>query len=741
MTLRNPSCTVGRDGVAVITLQAPDGTLPLIDEGTIEELGKLTERIAGDSAIKGAVITGADGKFCAGADPRLFERLISDSRTEEARSGAEEATRRLQERAGRLSRLYRRLETQGKPVVAAINGAALGAGLELALACHRRIVEDHPENRLGMPQVTIGLMPGAGGTQRLPRLVGAEAALGLMLHCRLVQPQEALKAGLVDELVPEGGALARAQAWIAEGGRGVQAFDEKGFRLPGGEVYSARGQMLWPVANAVYRKDSFDNYQARRAVLHAVYEGLLVKTMAAALKIEERWLTHVLKDSQIVPMLRTLYYSMGALAQGVRRPKGPPLAPVRRLGIVGAGFMGSGIAHVTAREGIDVVLIDRDQPAADKGKAHSAGLMEKEIGRGRASREEAAAVAGRIHAGTDLAALADCDLVIEAVFENKALKAEILADIDRRLASDAILASNTSTLPITELAGFTRRPAEFVGIHFFSPVDRMQLVEIIRGKATGERALAKAIDFVRQIGKTPIVVNDSRGFFTSRVVMTYMAEGCEMLAEGVPPALIENAARMAGMPVGPLALNDEIALDLAWKILQVTKADLGEAYRARAIDRIIEEMVVKRERFGRKNRRGFYDYPQTGRKRLWDGIAEIAKPRPADQFDSETLKERLLLIQALETARCFEEGVLTDPREGDVGAILGFGFAPWTGGPLSYIDMVGVDRFVRRCSAFEQQLGARYRPARLLSEMAETGRRFYDDGPLSQGGTAACLPI
>jgi 3-hydroxyacyl-CoA dehydrogenase/enoyl-CoA hydratase/3-hydroxybutyryl-CoA epimerase len=726
MTLRNLSCTVGRDGVAVITLQAPDGTLPLIDESTIEELERLVERIASDSAIKGAVITGDDGKFCLGADPRIFERLIVDHRAEAARRGAEEATRRLAERAGRLSRLCRRLETQGKPVVAAVNGAALGAGLELALACHRRIIENQPENRLGLPQVTIGLMPGAGGTQRLPRLIGAEAALKLMLQGRLVEPQEALKIGLVDEVVPDGGALARAQAWIA-GGRGVQAFDEKGFRPPGGEVYSARGMMLWPVANALYRKDSFDNYQARRAVLHAVYEGLLVKTMAGALKVEERWLTHVLKDSQALPMLRTLYYSMGALAQGVRRPKGLPFEPVRRLGIVGAGFMGSGIAHVTARAGIEVVLIDRDQPAAGKGKAHSAGLMEKEIGRGRASREEAALVAGRINAGTDLEALADCDLVIEAVFESKELKAEILAGIDQVLRPEAILASNTSTLPITELAGFTRRPSEFVGIHFFSPVDRMQLVEIIRGKATGERALAKAIDFVRQIGKTPIVVNDSRGFFTSRVVMTYMAEGCEMLAEGVPPALIENAARMAGMPVGPLALNDEIALDLGWKILQATRADLGEAYRARTIDKIIEEMVVRRERFGRKNRRGFYDYPETGRKRLWDGLAEVAPPRAPTQFDVEILKQRLLSIQALETARCFEEGVLTDPREGDVGAILGFGFAPWTGGPLSYIDMVGVDEFVGRCSTFEQQFGERYRPARLLRHMAETGRRFYDE--------------
>jgi 3-hydroxyacyl-CoA dehydrogenase / enoyl-CoA hydratase / 3-hydroxybutyryl-CoA epimerase len=736
MTLRNLSCTVGRDGVAVITLQAPDGSLPLIDESTIEELEQLVERIASDSAIKGAVITGVDGKLCLGADPRLHERLIVDHRAEEARRGAEEATRHLAERGGRLSRLCRRLETQGKPVAAAINGAALGAGFELVLACHRRIVENHPENRLGLPQVTIGLMPGAGGTQRLPRLIGAEAALKLMLRGRLVEPPEAQKLGIVDEVVPDGGALERAQAWIAGGGRGVQAFDEKGFRLPGGEVYSARGLMLWPVANAVYRKDTFDNYQARRAVLHAVYEGLLVKTMAAALAIENRWLTHVLKDSQALPMLRTLYYSMGALAQGVRRPKGLPLKPVRRLGLVGAGFMGSGIAHVTARAGIEVVLIDRDQPAADKGKAHSARLMEKEIGRGRASREEAAAVAGRIQAGTDLEALGDCDLVIEAVFENKELKREILAGIDQVLKPDAILASNTSTLPITELAGFTRRPTEFIGIHFFSPVDRMQLVEIIRGKATGERAVAKAIDFVRQIGKTPIVVNDSRGFFTSRVVMTYLAEGCEMLAEGVPPALIENAGRMAGMPVGPLALNDEIALDLGWKILQATKADLGEAYRARTIDKILEEMVVRRERFGRKNRRGFYDYPETGRKRLWDGLAEVAAPRPPTQFDAETLKQRLLLIQALETARCFEEGVLTDPREGDVGAILGFGFAPWTGGPLSYIDMVGIDIFVRRCSAFEQQFGDRYRPARLLRHMAETGQRFYDS-PGSHRGTAA----
>ena len=492
--------------------------------------------------------------------------------------------------------------------------------------------------------------------------------------------------------------------------------------------------MLWPVANAVYRKDTFDNYQARRAVLHAVYEGLLVTSMAAALDrgaVADPSLAGQpdRADAEDALLLHGCAGAGGAAAKGTAVQTGAA-SRHRRCRIYG-----SGIAHATARAGIEVVLIDREQLPAEKGKAHSAALMEKEIGRGRASREEAAAVAGRIRVGTDLAALADCDLVIEAVFENKALKAEILAGIDRVLSADAVLASNTSTLPITDLAGFTRRPADFIGIHFFSPVDRMQLVELIRGKATGDRALAKAIDFVRQIGKTPIVVNDSRGFFTSRVVMTYMAEGCEML-EGVPPAMIENAARLAGMPVGPLALNDEIALDLAWKILQATKADLGDAYRARAIDAIIEEMVVRRERFGRKNRRGFYDYPESGRKRLWDGIAEIAPPRPAEQFDPEILKQRLLSIQALETARCFEEGVLTDPREGDVGAILGFGYAPWTGGPLSYIDMVGVDAFVQRCTRFEQQFGARYRPARLLRQMAESGQGFYDDARSSERAPA-----
>ena len=382
MTLRDLSCTVDRDGVAVITLRAPQGQLPVLDEGTIEEFETLIERVAGDNAVKGAVITGNDGQFSVGADPRLVERLIGDYRADAARRGPEAATRQLQERAGRLSLMFRRLETQGKPVVAAINGAALGAGLELALACHRRIVENHRDNRLGLPQVTIGLMPGAGGTQRLPRLIGAEAALKMMLQGRLIEPEEARKLGLVDEVVREGEALTRAKAWIAAGGRGVQAFDEKNFLIPGGEVYSARGLMLWPVANAVYRKDTFDNYQARRAVLHAVYEGLLVTSMAAALRIEARWLTHLLQDSQIVPMLRTLYYSMGALAQGVRRPKGPPFKPVRRLGIVGAGFMGSGIAHATARAGIEVVLIDREQLAAEKGKAHSDGLISDAIKKG-----------------------------------------------------------------------------------------------------------------------------------------------------------------------------------------------------------------------------------------------------------------------------------------------------------------------------------------------------------------------
>jgi 3-hydroxyacyl-CoA dehydrogenase/enoyl-CoA hydratase/3-hydroxybutyryl-CoA epimerase len=424
-------------------------------------------------------------------------------------------------------------------------------------------------------------------------------------------------------------------------------------------------------------------------------------------------------------MLRTFGRSIPALDAGARRPAGVAAVSIKRIGIVGAGFMGAGIATVAARAGLDVVFIDRDLETAEKGKAQAAAVYDRDIQRGAATPEQRAQALARIDTATDYTAVAGCDLVIEAVFENRDVKRPVLGAIDTALAAGAVIGTNTSTLPISSLAELTSRPRRFIGIHFFSPVDRMQLVEIIMGKETGEEALALALDFVRVIGKTPIVVNDSRGFFTSRVVMSYMAEGHHMLAEGVPPALIENAGRMGGMPVGPLALNDEVALDLAWKIIAATRADLGDRFDPGPIEGILDELVNRRGRFGRKNGKGFYDYPPGEKKRLWPGIAEVAPARAADDFDVETITERLLLIQALETVRCLEEGVLTDPRDGDVGAILGFGYAPWTGGPLSWADMLGLGTFVARCEHYARHHGERYRPPDALVARAKSQASFY----------------
>ena len=424
--------------------------------------------------------------------------------------------------------------------------------------------------------------------------------------------------------------------------------------------------------------------------------------------------------------MRTLFVSMQDLNKGARRPAGVPPTTFKRVGIIGAGFMGAGIGYVTAQAGIDVVLIDRDQDAADKGKAHAAQLMAALINRGRATAADRDALMARITATADYGALKDCDLVVEAVFEDRKVKAEAFAKAQAAMGPNIIFGSNTSTLPITSLATEFKDPSRFIGIHFFSPVERMMLVEIILGKATGDAALATALDYVRAIRKTPIVVNDSRGFYTSRVVGTYLREGHLMIAEGVPPAMIENVGRMAGMPVGPLSLNDEVAVDLAWKIVKATEADLGAAAIDPGQKALLAEMVEKRGRYGRKNRKGFYDYPEKGEKRLWPGLADLQSTKlDPDTIDIQELKDRLLGIQALETARCFEENVLTDVREADVGSILGFGFAPFTGGTLSMIDMMGTKRFVALCEKLAAKHGSRFTPSKLLLDMAAQNETFY----------------
>jgi 3-hydroxyacyl-CoA dehydrogenase/enoyl-CoA hydratase/3-hydroxybutyryl-CoA epimerase len=483
--------------------------------------------------------------------------------------------------------------------------------------------------------------------------------------------------------------------------------------------------MVFTPANAIYRRETYDNYPAARAIMQVVYEGLQLP-MDQALRVESRWFAKILRSPEAAAMIRSLFVSMQEINKGARRPADVPAKKFKTIGVLGAGFMGAGIAYVSALAGIEVVLVDRDPESAEKGKAHSEKLLTDQISRGRTTAEQRDAVLARIKPTADFVALKDCELIIEAVFEDRKVKDEVIARAQNVIGDNAIFASNTSTLPITSLAESFKDRARFIGIHFFSPVDRMNLVEINLGKKTGDVALAAAFDYVRAIRKTPIVVNDSRGFYTSRVVGTYLREGHLMLEDGVPPAMIENAGRMAGMPVGPLALNDEVAVDLAWKILKATEADLGP----KAVDprqkALLEEMVEKRGRLGRKNSKGFYDYPQGGPKRLWPGLVELQpKKLDPDTLDVADLKTRLLAMQALETARCIEEGVLVDVREADVGSILGFGFAPFAGGTISYIDGMGTKAFVDLCNRLAKQYGDRFKPCKLLRDMAKSGETFY----------------
>src|SRR5581483_419129 len=495
--------------------------------------------------------------------------------------------------------------------------------------------------------------------------------------------------------------------------------------LPGGLVYSKAGMMTFPAANAIYRRETYDNYPGARAILQVVYEGLQLP-MDQALRVESRWFAKILRTPEASAMIRSLFVSMQDLNKGARRPANQPPSKVRKVGIIGAGFMGASIAYVTALAGIEVVLIDRDMEAANKGKAHSHKLMTDQINKGRAKTADRDALLARITPTAEYSALASCALVIEAVFEDRKVKAEAIKQAQAVMGDNIVFGSNTSTLPITSLAEEFRDPARFIGIHFFSPVERMMLVEIILGKKTGDQALATALDFVRALRKTPIVVNDSRGFYANRCVLNYVREGHLMLMEGVPAPMIENVGRMAGMPVGPLSLNDEVALDLGWKILKATEADLGPQAVDPKQKTLLAELVEKQSRYGRKNGKGFYDYPQSGPKRLWPGLADLQPGKlDPDTIDIQELKDRFLAVQSLEAARCVEEGVITDMREGDVGSILGWGFAPFTGGTLSYIDMVGTRRFVELCQTLEKKYGPRFKPPQLLIDMAAKGETFY----------------
>ena len=717
---------VDSDGMALVTWDMGDRSMNVITMDVIAELGTIVDKVANDAAIKGVVITSGKPAFCGGADLAMLESIRGLYADMVRKQGEEAAAKMVFDESRKLSQLYRRIETCGKPWVCALNGTAMGGGFELALACHYRVAADEAKTRLGLPEIKIGLFPGAGGTQRVARMLQPADALQFLLKGDQLKVDRAKAMKLIDAVVPAADLIKTAKDWVKANSKAKAPWDTEGFRLPGGPVYSKAGMMTFPAANAIYRRETYDNYPAARAILQVVYEGLQLP-IDTALRVESRWFAKILRSPEAAAMIRTLFVSMQDLNKGARRPANEPPTSLKKIGVVGAGFMGAGIAQVTAAAGLQVALIDRDQETADKGKAGLHKALSDRVMKGRMKGNERDELLARITPTADYAALKDCDLVIEAVYEDRKVKSDVIAKIQAVIGDKATFASNTSTLPISSLASEFKDPARFIGIHFFSPVDRMMLVEIILGKQTGDKALAVALDYVRAIRKTPIVVNDSRGFYTSRVVGTYIREGHLMLTEGVPAAMIENVGRMAGMPVGPLALNDEVAVDLAWKILKATEADLG----AKAIDprqkKLLQEMVEKRGRFGRKNGKGFYDYPANGPKKLWPELADLQpKKLDPDTIDIEELKLRLLGIQALETARCFEEKVLTDVREADVGSILGFGFAPFSGGTLSWIDMMGTKNFVAVCRKLEKKYGARFAPNKLLLDLAAKGEGFYD---------------
>ena len=731
MSYQNFKIETDADGIALVTWDSPGKSMNVLDIRTIEELGAIVDQTTADAAVKGVVVTSGKEAFSAGADLSMLEGMNKTFAETLKSKGNEAAQQMLFDESRKLSQMLRRIETSGKPWVAAINGLALGGAFELTLACHYRVASDNPKLRVGLPEIKVGLFPGGGGTQRIPRIVAPQDAMSILLKGVSLDAGKAKAMNLVGAVVPAADLIKTAKDWIKAGGKAIAPWDEKGFRLPGGPVYSKAGMMMFPAGNAIYRKETYDNYPAARAVMQCVYEGLQLP-MDAALRVESRQFAHILQTKEAAAMIRSLFLSMQELNKGARRPQNIPPTKVKKLAIIGAGFMGASVGYVSARAGIDVVLIDRDQASADKGRAHAQSVIDDLIKKGRASEADRDAMLSRITATPNYNALSDCDLVIEAVFEDRKVKAETYAKAQPLLKKDAIFASNTSTLPINSLAEEFKDQSKFIGIHFFSPVEKMMLVEIIVGKNTGDTALATALDYVRQIGKTPIVVNDFRGFFANRCVLRFTAEGLEMLMEGVPPAMIENTARMAGMPVGPLSLSDEVALDLVLKIMKATEADLGANAIDQAQKKLLIEMVEKQGRFGRKNGKGFYDYPEKGQgsKTLWPGL-DALRPKQVDPdtLDVEELKQRFLVVQAVEAARTVEDHVITDPREADVGSILGFGFAPFTGGTLSYIDFMGTKNFVALCQKFEAKYGPRFMPPKLLIDMAAKGETFYGRFP------------
>lgn len=703
------------NGIITVTIDQSDRKMNVIGDGFNEAFATLTDAFISDEEAKGLILTSGKSTFVVGAD---IDQLATIKTAEDAFELVED-----------LKTSLRKLETSGKPVVAAITGTALGGGLELALACHYRIAIDSPKTKLGLPEVKLGLLPGGGGTQRLPRLVGIQKALELMTQGKELRPQQAVEIGVIHDTAKDNEELiSKAKEWINNNPKASQPWDERGFKIPGGDSKHPKVVQVFSIAPAMANQKSHGNYPAITHILSSVFEGCLTD-IDNGLKIESRYFVACALSDVSKNMINTLWTQLNNIKKGQSRPEGFERSKVSKVGILGAGMMGAGIAYVSAKAGMEVVLLDTSIEGAEKGKNYSTKLLDKAISRGRSTAEKKQALLDKIKTTTAYEDLEGCDLIIEAVFEDVDVKAACTHNAEAVIPETAVYASNTSTLPITELAKASKRPNQFIGLHFFSPVDKMPLVEIIVGEETDDATLAKGFDYVGQIAKTPIVVNDSRGFYTSRVFGTYVSEGIAMLAEGIHPRSIEVAGLKAGMPMPPLALQDEVSLSLSLHVMQQTKRALeaeGKAFTAHPAMPVVEKMVNELGREGKKVGKGFYDYPENGEKRLWPELTNLY-PTKDDQPSQQDLVDRLLYVQANETAKCYEENVVRSVADANVGSIFGWGFAPNQGGTLQFINSVGVKKFVERSRELAASYGERFEPANILVEMAEKGQEFSDE--------------
>ncbi|MGP8473919.1 3-hydroxyacyl-CoA dehydrogenase NAD-binding domain-containing protein [Burkholderia sp. PR2] len=710
--------TIG-ERIAVLTIDMPERSMNVLTQGLAAELRTAFDAVIADDTVDGIVITSGKASFVAGADLAQMAEFAAPG------VDSNEAARRI----ALYGDLFRHIETAGKPVVGAAPGTALGGGLELLLATHYRVVADVPSAKLGLPEVKLGLLPGAGGTQRLPRLIGVAKSLALLVDGRDLSAAAAQQAGVVDEVVPPDHLLDAARQALRDGKVDpVAPWDRKGYRIPGGDSYTPANSAAWAAANAAAHARTRGNYPAPHAILRAVYEGTKLP-IDKALALEQKLFATLVQGRPAQNLIRTMFFAKQTADKLGRRPADVPATRVRKLGILGSGFMGAGIAQVSAQAGIDVVLLDRSQEIADAGRAGIAASLQTDVDKGRLSADARDALLARIVTASSYEAFEDCDLVIEAVIEDVDVKKQVIAQAEAVLGSNAIFATNTSALPIDGLAEGCKRPENLIGLHFFSPVPRMALVEVIVGAKTSAETLARSLDYIRQIRKTPIVVNDGYGFYTTRCVDAYIREGIRLFADGVDPVRIENAGVALGMPVGPLALADEVGLDVLHHIAHFFRSNEEGTWADDRHERVnaLIDTLVESKRFGRKRGAGFFAYPEGASKHLdlpllislADSLPEVRQP------EQVAIKERLLYAQLLEASRCWANGVIGDAGEMDLGAILGWAFPSYLGGPASTIDDIGIDRFVARCHELVAELGPRFTPPVQLADVARTGYRFH----------------